>query len=101
MLNPSPAAGWLPAWLPPQRLFYALLAALLLGVGVQYLQKSADNRSAFNRWRNQVQELVAGVDIYQKHLYPNAPIMGLILYPISLLPRVPIGPLADALGALV
>lgn len=90
----------LPAWLPPERLLSLALLLVFLGVGVQYFQKSSDNRSAFNRWRVQVQELVAGVDVYQKHLYPNAPIMGLILYPLSLLPRIETGTVSVDVGAL-
>jgi hypothetical protein len=45
------------------------------------------------RWRNQIAELAAGEDVYLHHAYPNPPIMGLILYPLTLLPPV-IGALA-------
>jgi hypothetical protein len=34
-----------------------VLALVLLGIGIQYTLKSSEGRSAFSRWRNQVQEL--------------------------------------------
>jgi alpha-1,2-mannosyltransferase len=87
-------------YLTSKRLLLAALTLLLLFVGGQYAAKSGENRSAFNRWRGQVQELVGGQDVYKKYAYPNAPIMGLMLYPLSLLPRFEVGAATIDLGAL-
>lgn len=95
-------------WNPPAAPFatnarnwvYLGLAMVLLAVGAQYVVKSGEDRSAFNRWRRQVQDLVRGEDVYLKYTYPNAPMMGLILYPLSLLPKVAIGSATFDLGAL-
>lgn len=92
MLNP-------PRWLSPSVLQAVLLGLLLMFVGGQYLLKTTDNRSAFNRWRVQVQDLAKGVDVYKKYIYPNAPIMGLILYPLAELPRLHVGGVVVDLGA--
>ncbi|MFO0865392.1 MAG: glycosyltransferase family 87 protein [Gemmataceae bacterium] len=40
-------------------------------------------RSAFQRWHPMLRELDDGVDIWEKHLYPNPPIMALILKPLA------------------
>jgi hypothetical protein len=64
------------------------LGLLLILVGVQYALKASADRSAFVRWRNQIEDLVRGVDIYDVHVYPNPPITALILYPFVLLPTV-------------
>src|SRR5262249_16190052 len=45
-------------------------------------------RSAILRWRQPLQGLWQGDDIYQQYNYPNAPIMGLILSPLAYLPRI-------------
>jgi alpha-1,2-mannosyltransferase len=84
----------------PLRLFHVAVALILLGVGIQYADKSADSHSAFVRWRSQVQELARGEDAYRHHNYPNGPIMALILYPISLLGRCEFGGVVLDLGAL-
>lgn len=83
-----------------QRLLAFGLGILLLGSFGQYVLKSGEDRSAFNRWREQVQSLARGEDVYERFEYPNAPIMGLILYPLSLFPRVSIGSVVFDLGAL-
>lgn len=77
-----------------------ILAAVLCGVGIQYVLKSGEGRSAFTRWRNQIQELARGEDVYLRHNYPNAPMMGLILYPLSELPRLDVGGFTLDCGAL-
>jgi hypothetical protein len=92
--------AWLTRLLAPRTALALLLAAVLLGVGIQYTLKSGENRSAFSRWRNQVQELAQGEDVYLRHNYPNAPIMGLILYPLSELPRIDFGDFTLDCGAL-
>src|SRR5262249_42525195 len=43
-------------------------------------------RSAFLRWRDQIQEWKTGVNIWAKHNYPNPPIMALLLRPLAELP---------------
>ena len=87
-------------WRQPYTWMLVGLTLLLLIVGTQYIAKSGEDRSAFNRWRNQVQGLIQGEDVYAKYNYPNAPIMGLILYPLSVLPRMTMGSVTIDLGAI-
>lgn len=54
--------------------------------GVYYVAVKGEDRSAFNRWQPIVADLVAGEDVYYKNAFPTPPIMGLILYPFTLLP---------------
>jgi hypothetical protein len=69
---------------------------LIAAVTVQYSVKAFGGhstwRSAFLRWRPQIQDLIRGEDVYVKHNYPNAPIMPLLLAPLALMP--------EALGSL-
>jgi hypothetical protein len=68
-------------------LFFAILS-------VQYTFKVKDDgRSAFLRWRPQLLDLGEGVNIYERHNYPNPPIMALLLAPLAQLP-----PLAGSLA---
>lgn len=60
----------------------------MIGAGVVYAAKAADDRSAFIRWRKQVLEFVQGVNIYDKYFFPNPPLMPLSLYPLMVLPKV-------------
>ena len=76
------------------------LLIVLLAVAVQYTFKASDDRSAFVRWRNQILDLGQGVDIYQVHVYPNPPIMALILYPYALLPELDLSQFDVDIGAL-
>ena len=46
-------------------------------------------KSAFLRWRDQIQGLERGDDIYHKYNYPNPPIQALILWPLTELDRFP------------
>lgn len=87
-------------WRQPHAWVLGGLTLLFLIVGIQYMIKSSEDRSAFNRWRNQVQGLIRGEDVYEKFNYPNAPIMGLILYPLSELPRFKVGSLHVDTGAI-
>jgi hypothetical protein len=75
-----------------QRLFVLLLLLLFAAVSVQYTYKALHERSAFQRWRDQILLLDDGEMIYQRFAYPNPPIMALILKPLVALP-----PLAGAL----
>ncbi len=66
------------------------IAALItiIGAGMIYADKAAEDRSAFIRWRHQVLEMMAGANIYDDYYFPNPPIMPLTLYPIMALPPV-------------
>ncbi|HYV38143.1 MAG TPA: glycosyltransferase family 87 protein [Gemmataceae bacterium] len=76
--------------------FVLALIAFFAALSVQYSFKVSDerreNRSAFLRWRDQIQDLDAGVNIWERHNYPNPPIMVVLLKPLVLLP-----PLAGSL----
>jgi hypothetical protein len=75
-----------------QRWFVIGLVLVFVGISASYglkiLDTEHENRSAFLRWRSQVQEQGHGVDIWQKFVYPNPPIMVLILEPFFALPPV-------------
>ena len=66
------------------------IAALItmIGAGMIYADKAAEDRSAFIRWRHQVLEMMSGTNIYDDYYFPNPPIMPLTLYPIMALPPV-------------
>lgn len=66
------------------------IAALItiIGAGMIYADKAAEDRSAFIRWRHQVLEMMAGANIYDEYFFPNPPIMPLTLYPLMVLPPV-------------
>lgn len=68
----------------------AALACVLVIILAQYLLKihhnSSNNRSAFLRWRTQLQELDDGVNVWNKFAYPNPPIMAIVLKPFMDLP---------------
>src|SRR5262249_37212952 len=68
-------------WLLPLLVLFAVMS-------IPYALKAGEHASAFVRWRNQIAELFSAEDIYLRHAYPNPPIMGLILYPLILLPPV-------------
>lgn len=70
-----------------------LIALVLAATVVTYLHKieqpSRDGtytKSAFLRWRGQIEDLDRGTDIYAAYNYPNPPIMALILRPFVALP---------------
>jgi hypothetical protein len=72
----------------------AVLSLLLAGAGYKYARKvltvrpghTVLDRGALARWLPQLQELQAGVNIFQRHQYPNPPIMALFLLPLANLP---------------
>jgi hypothetical protein len=74
------------------RQFALGLALLLAVVSLQYTFKVLDlrggkqDRSAILRWREQLLQLDAGENIYEKFTYPNPPIMALLLRPLADLP---------------
>jgi hypothetical protein len=79
-----------------QRWFVACLCLFFVGLSVQYTCKigaaAHEGRSAFLRWRPQILDLDEGVNIYERHQYPNPPVMALLLAPLMKLP-----PLAGSL----
>jgi hypothetical protein len=79
-----------PFFLNRQHLFLAALAVFFFALTIQYVLKiqhsDRENRSAFLRWRNQLLELREGVNVWEKHNYPNPPIMALVLLPFTYLP---------------
>ena len=69
------------------------LALVLAATVAVYLDKIHEpdrngeyTKSAFLRWRPQIEKLDRGVDIYQADNYPNPPIMALVLKPFMALP---------------
>lgn len=64
------------------------IAALIfaVGAGMIYADKASDDRSAFIRWRPQVLQFWRGVNIYDKMMFPNPPILPITLYPLMTLP---------------
>src|SRR5207245_5889762 len=83
VLPQSPSWSW-------QRWFMLGLALLFVGLSIQYSFKviSGDTRSAVVRWREQLLEMGRGADIYEQNVYPNPPIMALILLPLAKLPAL-------------
>jgi hypothetical protein len=73
-----------------QRWLLVALSLFLIVVHVQYTLKLAHTehgmRSAFLRWRIQLEDLDEGVNVWEKYAYPNPPIMALILKPFMELP---------------
>ena len=47
----------------------------VIAAGMIYADKAGEDRSAFVRWRPQVLEFWKGVNIYDKMMFPNPPIM--------------------------
>ena len=68
--------------------FWFLWATIILIAAAFYYPKAADHRSAFVRWRPQVLKFWDGVNIYDKMLFPNPPIMPITLGPLMALPPV-------------
>jgi alpha-1,2-mannosyltransferase len=80
--NPTPANPWKSA----QRWFVLGLLLLFIGESVQYTVKILDpkgQRSAIMRWREQLLALDGGENIYDRYVYPNPPIMALVLKPLA------------------
>jgi hypothetical protein len=75
-----------------QRWLLGALAGLFLLLSIPYAVKVAANPdsppSAVMRWRDQILALSADVDIWEKCIYPNPPIMALLLMPLVQLPPV-------------
>jgi hypothetical protein len=75
-----------------ERAFLAILLAVFAALSVQYTAKALEvrdgrqDRSAILRWREQLLQLDAGENIYERFGYPNPPIMALMLRPLADLP---------------
>lgn len=70
-----------------QRWFLVGLSLFFLAITVQYFLKihgaDRETRSAFKRWQPQILEIDQGENIWAKYIYPNPPIMVLILKPFA------------------
>jgi hypothetical protein len=73
-------------WASRQRWFVAALLILFVALSAKYTVKVVNNRSAFMRWREQLQALDNGEDIYKTHVYPNPPIMAMLLTQFAEMP---------------
>ena len=103
----APAGRW-------RVLGIAVVVGLVVWANVRYADKAAkrgrngeQTRTAVLRWRTQIEGLVGGTNVYRvgdfyppgpdgkaeriDDPYPNPPVMGLILYPLTALPPVPAG----------
>lgn len=69
--------------------FWVLWGTIVLVAAAFYYPKAADHRSAFVRWRPQVLKFWDGVNIYDKMMFPNPPILPITLGPLMALPPVP------------
>ncbi len=71
-----------------RRAVWITTLCVIIGAGIVYAGKAADDRSAFIRWRHQVLQFWDGENIYDAMMFPNPPIMPLTLLPFMLLPPV-------------
>ena len=71
-----------------RHVFWLLWATIVLMAAAFYYPKAADHRSAFVRWRPQVIKFWEGVNIYDKMLFPNPPILPITLGPLMAIPPV-------------
>ncbi|AGA27285.1 glycosyltransferase family 87 protein [Singulisphaera acidiphila] len=60
----------------------------MVGAGLVYADKAAEDRSAFIRWRHQVLQFWEGENIYDEMRFPNPPIFPITIYPLVTLPPV-------------
>ncbi|OWK36336.1 hypothetical protein FRUB_08899 [Fimbriiglobus ruber] len=72
-----------------------VIGLLVLVMNYRYAEKAnkpselgTQTRTAFLRWREQIQGLERGEDIYKLYNYPNPPIQALILFPLTKLPPI-------------
>src|SRR5436305_9945228 len=64
-------------------IFFALIFALYT---LKLHHSEHGIRSAFLRWQVQLEDLDAGVNVWDKYAYPNPPIMAILLKPFLALP---------------
>jgi alpha-1,2-mannosyltransferase len=81
MSEPIPTAA--NPWKSAQRWFVIGLILLFIALSVQYTIKVLEHRSAYMRWRDQLLALDNGDDIYKEFVYPNPPIMAMVLKPLA------------------
>jgi hypothetical protein len=66
------------------------LLILFIGLSVQHSFKAfgtqSSHRTAFLRWRAEIQKLMGGVEIYRASNFPNPPIMPIMLSPLVFVP---------------
>lgn len=74
-------------------LFLGILTIVVTISAIQHYSKASkpsrlgtQTKTAFLRWRDQIQDLREGRNIYEGNSYPNPPIMPLILGPLAELP---------------
>ena len=87
---------------------WAVAATVAIVIGAQHARKVSKDRSAFVRWRAQIQQVVRGdLGAYagemnvggdddgggERSPYPNPPLMAVLLWPLAVLPKV-VGALA-------
>ena len=92
------SAGWQRDW----RVWAWVVGAIVvIVIGAQHARKVSKDRSAFVRWRGQIQQVVRGdLGAYAGDVgageeddtpgspYPNPPLMAVILWPLAILPKV-------------
>lgn len=72
-----------------RRALLIFLGVVTLMALIAYTHKAAEDRSAFVRWRYQVIQLMEdGRNIYDREMYPNPPVMPIVLYPLMILPSL-------------
>lgn len=76
-----------------QRWFVAGVVLLFVALSIQYAFKvlEKDSASAIMRWREQLLALDGGEDVYQTSIYPNPPILALLLLPFAKMPPMVCG----------
>lgn len=76
-----------------RRAAWGVLALLVFGAAIHYSLKAAENASAIVRWRGLIQHLVHGENVYGDPaipgMFPNPPVLAVVLWPLTLLPPVP------------
>ena len=77
--NGSRRLGHLLAGIAGLIAFYVLLLLAVVVFGYRAAAKASEDRSAFSRWRHQLLLLKDGVDISDRHNYPNPPVMAVLL----------------------
>jgi hypothetical protein len=90
--NPTPPNPWKSA----QRWFVIGLIVLFIALSVQYTHKVLDptgQRSAIMRWHEALLGLDHGDNIYDHYVYPNPPIMALLLKPLAYIEPAYVGAL--------
>ncbi len=85
------APSWVDA-VPERRarqIVWSGFALLMVVAACWYAKKASDGNSAFVRWREQVRMFwFDGVNIWDKQMFPNPPIMPITMLPLMLLPSI-------------